>query len=386
MTRTSSLVVLSLAALAAACGQLETPDLRTGTVQGRLLNANAGAYVYPFGRPDLKAQVGADGQFSMEGVPVETTAVVVIDGPDPINGTQRARRVEGIDVEGAERTELADLDAVSMPLAGAVAAAVQPAGGANAVAPTFTVTGTDQVDVVAPSGAAVLEPLPEGSFQLTARMAGFLENAAPVIVVSAATVPYVAMVVPLEVDPAEPAPGCVSTGCRNGLVCEPMDGLCYQCVVNDDCASYGLGSTCSGHTCQPGPGTTGRGICEPCALDSECADGACVTDVTGTFCTRPSAGASPAGFVHKTIDLRDMWVPLHGCAAFAIDFGSACFEPSTCAQLFGVSTVWATCKIGSGASGPGYCTGTCLSDADCILPGWMCDPSGMGFHYCIPRP
>ncbi len=392
MERATSYLVLALAALALACsGGFDTPDLDCGIVEGRLLNANAGGFVYPFGRPDLKANVDFDGRFSMQDVPVETTEIIVIDGPDPVDATRRAQIVWGIEVQGAQRTSLPDLDVLSMPFAGAVLAAVQPAGGATAVAARFTVVGTDQVDVVAVSGTEGLFPLPPGIFEITASMAGFETTTSGTQVLEATTMP---LLVPLPVDLSSSRPGCAATGlCRNSLVCNPADGFCYECVgtlpmADVDCvAAHGTGSTCSGFTCQGGTGaTTGEDICGPCADDTQCFPGVCVTYGGERFCSEMyGAFSCPAGFGRATDQgtTRDVCVPYDGCASYRIAFGSACFDNSQCATLFQLLPPDVSCVVGT--SGAGYCTGLCTTSEDCVIPGWTCSP-GMPYGQCVPPP
>ncbi len=394
-TRATSLVLAALAALALACaGGFETPDLDTGTVDGRLLNAkNADAYVYPFGRPDLRVNAGADGRFSLKEVPVETTGIVIV-APD-MQGAVHAN-LQDIRIEGADRTELPDVDVSTLPLAGTVLAAVQPAGGAVAVAPTFTIVGTDQADVVAStSGTAALWPLPPGTFELRGSMAGF-ETATVGVQVAPAYMEQV--IVPLPVDPRASEPGCASTGlCRNGLVCNPADGFCYECIdtlptADADCAkTHGTSSTCSGFSCLPATiPLIGLGICEPCASDGECTSGTCATYGGDKFCSKTYATfGCPAGFgrgVDEAVPTRSVCVPFNGCAAHEVAMGSACFDDSTCSALFssGSSVMGApevTCRVGT--NGAGYCTGMCTRLEDCVIQGWTCS-GGMPYGYCVP--
>ncbi len=388
MTRIGSLGLVPLLALAAACGRLETPDLAVGTLQGRVLNAQPGAYVYAFGRPDLKTPVGADGQFSIDEVPVETTAIVAVDGQDPIDGTRHAELVEGIQVSGAELTRLVDLDASGMPLAGTVVAAVQPAGGALAVAPTFTAIGTDRVDAVATAGAAVLEPLPPGSFMVAARMTGFRDSAAPVTVIPAATVP---ILVPLEVDPSAPAPGCAATGsCRNGLVCNAGDGFCYECLDDSHCGGAPGSCDTVEHRCRTGTITLGS-VCDVCTADSECgspsgSSPACVTDGASRYCTRTctTSFGCPAGFACASVGGPSVCVPQAGCTAYRETFGSPCFTDDTCARFL----VGGVCRNAT-ATVAGYCTAACdprTLDACTVVIGYACASSGMAQYKCAPLP
>ncbi len=363
MTRTAALAVASSLAFA-ACGGLESPDLEKGTIEGRVVGALAGAYVYPFGRPDLRTGVeSSDGRFRIEEVPVETAAIVVVDG-EALDGTHRAQMI-GVEVRGAERTVIGDVDATAMPLAGSVVATVQLACGAQVVAPSFTVVGTDQRGVVAPAESAELEPLPGGTFDLATSMHGFRESRTVVIVSAGAATPAV---VSLEIDGGDDAPGCVTSGCRNGLLCSG-DGYCYECLSSSDC---GGGAACDPelHVCGTvGPGT--GAVCSACADAGQCGgvNPWCVPSGTSGYCSRTCSGSPsecPAGFDC----VSNLCVAQYGCASYLAAFGASCFDDGACQALRNGRCQGA---VSSPTPIAGYCTAQCASNADCIVTGYTCD-------------
>ena len=258
-----------LAVLVGACGGLETPVANVGIVSGRIIDAGPGAYAYPLAHPDLKVMVAADGSYAISHVPPGATSIVLYDG------VQRAELVPA-EVKEAVELRLADRygsyasvgELEKMPLAGAVLAAVTPEGGAIASGPAFSFRLTEHLGVVPPAGGVItLYPLPTGTFDLSALLAGFREGVAPVAVLSGATV---TAQVRLPIDLQSSAPGCGSApGCENGLVCSPADGRCYMCTATDAsrCAANEVCDTASG-LCK----ATGAGIgavCSACSADAD---------------------------------------------------------------------------------------------------------------------
>jgi hypothetical protein len=363
--------MLASGLLVAACGGLESPDLGTGTLTGHLANASPAAYLYPLGRPDLAVRPGAGGRYTIEKVPVETAALVVVDFPA---GSWLAELVP-VDVDGGEERAAPEVDAALLPLAGRVAAVARLGGGCTFAATRFTVAGTDQVDVVpaAPDVAAVLEALPAGAFELRARSDGFTDGHAAITVISGATVPYE---IELEVEIGEATPGCLAPGasCRAPLVCGPDDGVCHECLEDADCAGAGAESSCVDRSCRE-PAAQGE-ICDPCTQDAECQPGTtCAED--GAFCTRTCTLDSqcPAGMACQPDGARMVCKPPHDCAELEEEIGAECLTDAGCEDdlAFGVC-------VGADTTAdpptPGYCTGRCLSSADCALvPGYVCGTS-----------
>jgi hypothetical protein len=326
MTRRFALLLSGLALT--ACDGLDNPDLATGSVTGRILNASSAAYVYPLGRPDLRVSNSSGSgtwQFTIERVPVETEELVVVDTA----GVARAQLVRA-EVEGGEVRQVRDdVDAAAMRPAGRVAAAARLQGGCGAIAvsPRFTVGGTDQAGVPANStGGAELELLPEGRFDLLAEMVGFRKGRTTVDVVAGATTPKTVV---LEIDDESEARGCNSGGgCHGGdLHCSPTDGACYECLADGDC---GNGRTCdtAQHVCRAA-GTNGD-ICESCTGDFQCAGGLCFvpSGASAGYCSRSCAGgaACPAGFDCQ----GGACVAPTGCARYIAAFHSDCFDDDAC--------------------------------------------------------
>ncbi len=375
--------LLALAAVLglAACGGLDSPDLATGTLRGRVANASTGAYVYPLARPDLKVTVGGDGSFVIEKVPAETAALVVVDGP-ALDGTRKAALVP-VEVEGAEENQVVDVDAAAMPLAGGIAATVQLACGANVGSPRFTAVGSEHVGVAAVAGVAELDPLPAGTFDLVASMPGFRDGMASVAVTPGATTLYA---VPLEVDLDDDEPGCVATDCRNKLVC--YAGYCYECYRDDDCvAKHGAGSTCDQYACRMPPGTPGY-VCDACTSDADCGSGLVCVPGAG-YCTRTCGSSLDCGGLECQLDATrgvKVCVTTAGCSTYRAALGSACFENEDCARMLANGTCTGV-NLAVYPPVPGYCTASCNATPDvcAAVQGFACIGS-MGFAFCRPTP
>jgi hypothetical protein len=187
LARRVPLAFLALAVLLAACGGLESPDLATGAVAGRVDPAFPGARAYVLGRPEVRSELDAAGAFLLAPVPVGDVAVVVFDGST--RAGLRAARVRGAEVTwvGPAPAPLAGADggaqeplppgggSGALPLAGTIQARATASGG-PVPGVRFTVEGTELV-AVAPGGGgdAPLGPLPPGTFELVARAEGFAE-------------------------------------------------------------------------------------------------------------------------------------------------------------------------------------------------------------------
>lgn len=396
-----ALALVPWVALVAACGGLESPDLGTGTVRGRIVGHLDGAYVYPFGRPDLKASVATDGTFAVQHVPVETHEIVLVDGPNA--GVRRAVRAQ-VEIVGAGETTIEDRygDAAvdptqKMPLAGTVVAFARCEGGANPSSQRFTIIGTDQVSVPAgATGAAVMTPLPPGAAAIRGEVYGFLEAELAVTVVSGAS-SYVA--VPLSIDHDESAPGCAgSGGCPNGLLCAD-DGACYECRDDSDCVTHGTSSVCDPvlHTCSSLPNSGTGAICDSCSVDGDCANVAggygCVPSDGASYCTRTGCASDldcPAGFTCDGTSPSTVCKPPGGCAAYASAFGGPCWDDDTCTSMLNSSATCVGVNEAVSPPQPGYCTAPCdlaKADDDCtVVDGFMCAPDGTGLGYvCEPK-
>ena len=365
-----AILALAFTAALAACGALENPDLDTGTLSGRIVNATGSAYLYPLGSPGLVVRPAADGRYTIEEVPVETVSLVVVDGAP---GSWRASLVP-VTVEGASQRVAPDVDAAGMPPAGRVGAVARLGGGVASAVTSFTAVGTDRIDVApaTPGGVAILEPLPAGTFELHAVTGGFTGGHLPVAVLSGATTP---IDVPLEVEAGDPEPGCTQAGatCRTGLFCDDSDGICYECLSDADCATSATGETvCEEHACRA-PSASQREICHSCTADAECGAGACAS---AGFCTRACTVDTdcPAGFACSPDGARSVCRPPKGCSELKEAFGAECFDASCVDHLAGCVCLGAQPLADPPV--PGYCTAPCdpaRADDCALVPGYACD-------------
>jgi hypothetical protein len=381
-------VVGALALAAAACGGLSTPDLSTGAVSGRIVGATTGAFAYPLDRPDLKVATDAAGRFTVLRVPVGAQGIVLFDG-HPM-GAGRAEIVPVV-VGGATTSRIDDRygDAApdgppKMPRASLVLATAHVRNGSKVSSARYTVVRTDQVDVptVADSASrhtvAELWPVPKGTFDVAASLAGFAPGLAPAVdVPEGATVE-------VEIDLAvgdDAVRGCASSGvgCRTGLQCESDTGDCQECNSDAECP----GSTCSTVTGTCVAVVTGTGeMCDECSSGDVCAGLACViaSGATTGYCSKSCTVASdcPAGFDCQ----GSQCVALQGCAAYYAMFGSACLRDDACTgALAGGVCLGRT----QGDLAPGYCSAQCTTGADCPF-GYPCQMDTAGTYHCVQPP
>ena len=367
-------VLAVLAVAAAGCGALESPDLSTGEVSGRLANATAAAYVYPLGRPDLAVSPGADGTWVLARVPVETSWLVAVDGA---GGSWRAELV-AVKVEPAGRTRAPERDALALAPAGRVAAVAQLGGRCASTSLRFSVLGTDQLDV-APTAlgfAAFLERLPAGTFLLAGRSGGFVDRSVSVEVRSGETIPYE---FELDVEVEGDSPGCTAlgAGCRDGLVCDPASGDCHECLQDSDCGAPE--TACVSNVCRF-PTSAGE-TCDPCTSDAQCEPSssgpasACASD---GFCTHVCTADAdcPAGFACAP---DGVCRAPRGCEEAREDFGNECLLDSACTDDL-AGGVCHGADLSAATPVPGYCTGRCSRPGDCdLVPGFACN---MALHLC----
>lgn len=378
---TRRIATLPLLLLAAACGELETPDLARGDVAGRLAGASPGAFAYPLGAPQRKVAVAADGRFGLSGLPVGPARLVLFDGG------LRAELVP-VEVTGAGQA-VVERTAAGMPLAGRVVMTVIPDGGAAPVSPRYAVQGTDQSGVAGNGGGAVLFPLPAGAYRLDTDLAGFQAGTEPVTVdapLASSDATYVE--VRLQVATSGPL-GCAALGdqCRNGLRCDGGDGRCYQCRLDrDDCGPV---AACDPGTrfCTGTAGAVASPVCSSCAGDAECGGAA-----AGAYCERATGASTgycsrradcPAGFQPDDAPLDGPHCrALLGCHTYFEEFGERCFSDTTCGERDGI--VGGFClgaDLDRGVAG--VCTAPCGGDAGCIVSGFTCDPVR---RVCVPPP
>jgi hypothetical protein len=359
MTKRPDIILLCLAALV-GCGGLETPDLQHGNVLGRVQGAVSGAFAYPLGSPQRKVSLHPDGTFELEALPVGAVTVVVFDGLD------RAEAIP-VEVSSAGRT-LIERKAADMPLAGAVALTVSPDGGGLPTSPTYQLRETDQAGVITQGGGHLLFPVPSGTYQLDAQMAGYLGKGVPVVVSEGATVPADVL---LGVGGDGPL-GCAANAdrCRNDLRCDHADGKCYQCLADADCP----GSTCdpSGF-CTASTGAAAP-VCSVCSTDEQCGGVAAGAVCSSGYCTRGTSGppppSCPAGFELVTDGTASACKAPDGCSAYFEAFGASCYSDQYCTDR---GIFEAVCR-GWDAEHAGYCSAACVDDADCLAHGFTCDP------------
>jgi hypothetical protein len=357
----SSAALLASLLVVAGCPQLDSP---LATVTGRIVGASAGAYAYPFSRPDLKVMATLpDGSFRIEGVPTSVGAIVLYDG------TQRAERI-AVELDGASDNRIADRfgtgavvdDSLRMPLAGSVLAAAIPDGGAVPSGASYTMVGTDVVGIVQAPGAdaIVLGPLPPGPLEVHVHRAGFLVRDVAVEALPGATVP---LSIPLPIDEDAEEPGCGSgMECENGLHCNPADGRCYSCVSAADCGS---GETCVTSLGLCKAAGAASAVCTACTADAECASNVCVIGAgePAGYCSRPCSAAPgcPAGFACSA---DDRCVAPDGCADWLRTMGSPCLSDGDCAD--DLAGGWCQHPVGY-PTAPGTCTAWCGIDQHCRI-------------------
>lgn len=313
---------IALFLLAAACGGLATPDLRTGVVVGRITGASPAGYVYPLGRPDLKVPLAADGTFRLT-APSGTQSLVVSDGTfqrDPLTGTitsfGHAGLVE-VEVAGADVRDLGDRPAAQLPFGGGVLASIRAETGALCKDPRFQLFGTDPDVANVAASSVFLAPLPPGTFQLDVAMSGFVARSLAVTVVSGQITPYD---VELFVDESSAVKGCVATtGCDSDeLECHADDGRCYATAA-------AAGATC-------GASCAGGGLC---ASGLTCTNAVCVAPVD--------------------------------CPTYFAVASSSCVTDDPC--LGGLAN--GRCLMADDHTA-GFCTASCNADADCAAFGATC--------------
>jgi hypothetical protein len=335
-----------LAALAAACGGLGNPDLTTGEVRGRIVGGTAAGYVYPVGRPELKAPLGADGSFRVR-APVGDAELVLFDGK-PVAVTApygRAGRLP-VQVQAAEIADVGEQDGGQLPVASAVLTGVRAESGAGCKDPRFQAAlvvgaetaATDQ-DKIVTSGvpAALLTPLPPGTYQLQVSMAGFRSAVRAFVLTSPQTLSFD---VTLLVDDDEAEKGCEVTSCESSELQCCHDG--ESCGSAGRCFATSAGDGSCGMPCTTSGGSPW------CQAGLACTTGTCL----------PPDGAT--------------------CSTYLSTLGAACLADEGCKPAI----VNGTCR-GADSEHAGYCTAPCDAPADCagFRAGWTCDGE---HHVCQP--
>lgn len=365
--------------LGACAGELSNPDTTTGEVVGSVANA-AGGYVYVLGSPQVTAAVRADGSFSLGRVPVGDQRLVLVAGYQGGGTSVTKALLVPVAVEGGMRARLGTRDASVMPAAGRVVAAVRPPAGAVAQGATFTVLKTNQFDIPGPMGGQVLVDLPAGTWDVTARLAGYREPTPVAVAVPPGASAQIEFGLEVKVEDAQR--GCLANGCENGLQCSGSDGRCYPCLADDHC---GAGDTCDTvtHTCIEGTNASGA-LCEASDSPLKCPNGMWVQTQASPqlgYCTRACPGGAdtecPAGWACSAglcvAGPPEKGHTLQACAALRAAFGSPCAIDATCHEALARDA----CVRGD-EDHPGYCSAACTTTQDCADAGldtaWTCRP------------
>lgn len=366
------LAALSAVLLLAACGGLESPDLSTGQVSGRLVGAKPGAFAYALGKANTKAELDADGFYTIRGVPVTATgtaSIVLFDGANRAD-------IVGAPVKAAMKTRADDADANTLRQARSVSVTARCAYDIKADGVTYEVEGVALRDEARGSGGTLF-PIPQGSFTVRARASGMKPKEIPVDVSSDDD----SVEFDMEVEDSDTSHrGCLSNGCAGDLQCDG-DGGCYSCTSDTQC---GAGYKCSNHQCKA-DGGDGASVCASCSSDSSCAKGpaglsqpgmcisvggsgnvcshGCTADVdcpSGLACTQTSKGTACTP------------LPTSSCAAFlqGAGFGVTCTSTNKDTACAGVAD--AKCLGADSNGAQGYCTSRCTVPTDCPT-GFQCD-------------
>lgn len=347
-----------LVAVLAGCGGLDSPDLNTGQVSGRLTGSfkKGDAFAYAFGAPGTKVLIRDDGSFTIDHVPVASngnvpagqTQVVVFDGETNIG-------MNVAFVKPASHTQADPVDASALVRARTVLTAARCSGGASASNTVYSVDGAALKDD-AKGDVASLFPLPPGVFNVRAKLSGFKEKVQSVDLTPDADQQ---IELDLELDDSDAKKGCIANGCTDGRECDDQDGVCYGCTTDAQC---GAGQKCDNRVCVlnglPKP------ACTSCALDADCEapggfSGKCILDASGTgnICSNTCGTDAncPSGFQCN----GGVCAPPSTCSAYFQEFGKVCFAQNPLCALFD-----AVC-FGASGSTPGYCTSRCGSKSDC---------------------
>ena len=364
--------VLVAAAIVAGCGGLDSPDLNTGQVSGRLTGdfKKGVAYAYALGAPGTKVPIADDGSYTLSRVPVASNGNVPSGKAQVVlfDGDARAD-IQIADVKPASHTQADPRDASSLAHARTVITAARCTGGASGSNTVYTVDGAALKDD-AKGDVAKLFPLPPGAFKVRAKLSGFKEKVQDVDL-SADADQQIEM--DLEIDDEDEHRGCIANGCTGGRECDDHDGYCYACTLDAQCAA---GQKCDYHVCLLESGL--RPACASCTADQDCKApsssslGKCVVDASGAgnVCTNTCAANAdcPSGFAC----VAGVCAPPAGCSAYFQVFGSVCLQPSQCALAD------AGC-FGASGSAAGYCTSRCGSNDDCPgALGFSCKSTSIG--------
>ncbi|HEX8435012.1 carboxypeptidase regulatory-like domain-containing protein [Archangium sp.] len=357
MRQTVYSVVMALALVASACGGFDNTPFRTGTVRGRLTEANPSvALVSLVGSPGLRGTVAEDGAFVLERVPAGAGELFIVASAD------RAVRLPVV-VQGGGSTQVRD---VVPHAAGFLELRVR--------APARQLVGNGQVSVVGTpfqrlrleaDGSLRVGPLPEGCYGLEVSVPGFLVKQVDACVGESEHREVKVQISAPDADPLHR--GCAVSGCERGSHCA-SDGRCVECESDAQCAP---GLSCRNERCE-GPGA----LCAPCDGDWKCASGARCEDLPegGTACVARCDDKSGCaqGFNCQGGRCLPETAQFAGCFAYR-QVGTPCDGDERC---------WDR-GIAQGLCVEGICTFRCTTNAECPGP-FACADSATG-TICRPR-
>ncbi|WP_257458192.1 carboxypeptidase regulatory-like domain-containing protein [Archangium lipolyticum] len=350
-------VMMLLALAVGACGGFDNTPFRTGTVRGRLTEADPSvAMVSLVGDPALRASVAEDGSFVLKNVPAGPVELFIVASAD------KAVRLP-VQVPGGGSAQLEDVvprEASFLELRVKTPSRQRVPGGQVSVEGTpFQGLALDE------DGCLNLGPLPDGCYGLEISVPGFPVKKTDACV-DEREYRY------LKVQLAEPdggftTPGCAVTGCERGTHCA-ADGRCVECASDEQCAP---GFSCRGERCE-GAGA----LCSSCNGDWQCMPGThCETLPRGnTACVTRCEGKAPCpqGFTCQGAKCLPPQAQLSSCFAYR-QVGAFCEGDEGCRSR----------GIVQGLCVEQACTFRCTADAECP-EGFACTDSVMG-SVCRPR-
>lgn len=357
MRQTVYSVMMALALVASACGGFDNTPFRTGTVRGRLTEADPSvALVSLVGNPGVRSAVAEDGGFVLERVPAGPVELFIVAS------ASKALRLS-VSVPGGSSASLTD---VVPRAAGFLEVKVRAPARQRVGSGQVSVEGTPFQQLrLEEEGSLLVGPLPEGCYALETSVPGF-----PVKQTEACVGESERKEVEVELpEPAENSVngGCAVTGCERGSHCAEH-GRCVECTSSDQCA-WGL--SCKNERCE-GPGAQ----CAPCDGDWKCGPGSRCEDLSegGSACVTPcdSHNGCTQGFTCQDGRCLPQPAQLAGCFAY-LQVGIACDGDERCRER----------GIAQGLCVEGACTFRCITDAECPV-GFACTDSAMG-SICRPR-
>ncbi|QRO00923.1 carboxypeptidase regulatory-like domain-containing protein [Archangium violaceum] len=350
-------VMMTLAVAVGACGGFDNTPFRTGTVRGRLTEADPSvALVSLVGDPALRGTVAEDGSFVLKNVPAGPVELFILASAD------KAVRLP-VQVPGGGS---AHLEEVVPREAGFLALRVK--------APSHQRVSDGQVSVMGmpfqglrldEDGCLRLGPLPDGCYDLEVSVPGYPVKKTNACVKESEQKE-------LKVQLSEPdddliKQGCTVTGCERGTHCA-SDGRCVECTADDQCTP---GFSCRSERCE-GPGV----LCAACNGDWQCMSSVrCETLPRGLMaCVARCDGKTecPQGFTCQGTWCLPQQAQLASCFAYR-QVGASCDGDERC-RARGI--VQGLCVEES-------CTFRCTSDTECP-EGFACTETAVG-AVCRPR-